>query len=74
MKYIEHYIKTEGSVDMLPFMDVSINLLPNVLSKSYLGGLGASYKIWSCKMFRERISMISMATQVNDLQAVNDQL
>lgn len=72
MKYIEHYIKTDSIVDMSPFMDVSINLLPNVLSK-YLG-LSASYKLWSCKMFRERISMISMASQVDHLQAANDQL
>jgi hypothetical protein len=72
MKYIEHYVKTDGSVDMSPFMDVSINLLPIVLSDvSYLGGLSASFKLWSCKMFRERISM---ASQVKHLQAANDQL
>lgn len=78
-KYIEHYVKTEGSVDMSPFMDVSINLLPIVLSE--LRGwdrcdqeciaLNACYKLWSCKMFRERISM---ASQVDHLQAANDQL
>ena len=80
-KYIECYVKTEGSVDMSPFMDVSINLLPIVLSE--LGwdrydqeciALNACYKLWSCKMFRERISMISMASQVDHLQAANDQL
>jgi hypothetical protein len=77
-KYIECYVKTEGSVDMSPFMDVSINLLPILLSK--LGwdkydneciALNACYKLWSCKMFRERISM---ASQVKHLQAANDQL
>lgn len=69
MKYIDLFFETDGSMDMSPFMDVSINLLPNVLSK-YLG-LSASYKLWSCKIFRERISM---ASQVNHLQAANDQL
>jgi len=72
MKYIDRFVETDGSMDMSPFMDVSINLLPNVLSK-YLR-LSASYKLWSCKMFRERISMISMASQVDHLQAANDQL
>lgn len=73
-KYIEYYVETEGSVDMSPFMDVSINLLPIVLSE--LGSnkciaLNACYKLLSCKMFRERISM---ASQVNHLQATNNQL
>jgi hypothetical protein len=77
-KYMEYYVKTEGSVDMSPFMDVSINLLPIVLSKlgwdkydSECIALNPCYKLWSCKMFRERISM---ASQVKHLQAANDQL
>jgi seryl-tRNA synthetase len=59
-------------------MDVSINLLPIVLSKlgwdkydSECIALNACFKLWSCKMFRERISM---ASQVKHLQAANEQL
>jgi cell division protein FtsB len=65
-KYFEHYVQTDSIVDMA--MDVSINLLPNVLSSK---GVTARFKLWSCKMFRKRIST---ASQVKDLQAANDQL
>ena len=75
-KYIRHFVRTTEVVDMTPFMDLDINLIPNVLSimdRDDYGNvaLSACYKIWSCKMFRERINMTS---QVNNLQARNDSL
>jgi len=61
---------------MTPFMDLNINLIPNIISAidrdvSETVALSACCKIWSCKMFRERIGM---ASQVKYLQARNDSL
>ena len=61
---------------MTPFMDLNINLIPNIISAidrdvSETVALSACYKIWSCKMFRERIGT---ASQVKYLQARNDSL
>lgn len=58
---------------MVQFMIVDIKLIPNVLSlmdrdKEHIA-LIACYKIWPCKMFRERIFMTS---RVTSLQARND--
>jgi hypothetical protein len=75
-KYIMHFVETTEVADMAPFMEVNINLIPIVLSivnrdVSKDVALSACYKIWSCKMFRERIYMTS---QVTSLQARNDTL
>ena len=72
-KYMRHFVETTEVVDMVQFMIVDIKLIPSVLSlmdrdKEHIA-LIACYKIWPCKMFRERIFMTS---RVTSLQARND--
>jgi len=76
-KHIIHLVENKGA-DMSPFMDLDIKLLPQFLSQIkelssgyHHNALSAYYKIWSCKMFRDRIEM---ASRIGNLQAKNVRL
>mmetsp|Transcript_11895 Transcript_11895/g.22004 ORF Transcript_11895/g.22004 Transcript_11895/m.22004 type:complete len:487 (-) Transcript_11895:112-1572(-) len=75
-KHINHLIDNEGA-DMSPFMNLDIKLIPQLLARikrrSFVEYdkivLNAFYKIWACKMFRERIEI---ASRMDNLQAKNE--
>lgn len=78
-KHLDHFFR-HGSADMSPFMDMDIRHVPHFLCKlaesRIFCGFGASplnimYKLFSCKMYREKIKVES---QVIHLQATNSTL
>ena len=56
---------------MTPFMDLTINLIPNIISaidrdNPKIFALSACCKIWSCKMFHERFRMASQVKYLHN--------
>jgi hypothetical protein len=75
-KYLVH-LSSRESFDMSPFMELDIKLVPLILARMYRAikysdiTLNVFYKIWSCKMFQERVEM---ASQISDLKTSNSHL